>query len=166
MSDDFCEFVPEADECNVDPKPDNKGDGGHDGDHDGDHDKDHHMKEGNPMMGNLTYLHVALASTIHAGLELFVYHEDDEYSKGDVLGTNYYSMLGNLHHYSHFGIMSILTVTQILSMVGILGEINIMAWMYAEMIEQVLQLVLKLGYMYTYDAAYVIKNDSSKTSTE
>ena len=118
------------------------------------------------MMGNLTYLHVALASTIHAGLELFVYHEDDEYTAGDVLGTNYWQMLGSLHHYSHFGIMSILTVTQILSMVGILGEINIMAWMYAEMLEQILQLVLKLGYMYTYDAAYSIKNDSSKTTAE
>ena len=63
-----------------------------------------------------------------AGLELFVYHEDDEYDDGEVLGTNYWKYFSSLHHYSHFGIMSILTVTQILSMVGIAGEINIMAW--------------------------------------
>ena len=165
MSDDFCAFVPDAEGCEPEPTPgpDGPGGDGHEG-HDGHDDHDDMMKESNPMMGNLTYLHVALASTIHAGLELFVYHEDGEYDAGDVLGTNYWKYLSELHHYSHFGIMSILTVTQILSMVGIAGEINIMAWMYAEMLEQIIQLIMKLGYMYTYDAAYVIKNDSASAA--
>merc|ERR1712038_1012499 len=120
----------------------------------------------NPMMGTLTYLHVALMSAVHGGLELFVYHDDTEYDDGDVLTTNYWKYLAEFHHYSHFGIAAILTVTQILSMVGIAGEINIMAWMYAEMLEQIIQLVMKLGYMYTYDAAYVIKEDSSSSASD
>merc|ERR1712165_4190 len=97
----------------------------------------------NPMMGNLTYLHVALMSAVHGGLELFVYHDDTEYDDGDVLTTNYWKYLAEFHHYSHFGIAAILTVTQILSMVGVAGEINIMAWMYMEMVEMVIALVLK-----------------------
>merc|ERR1719266_1274793 len=89
----------------------------------------------NPMMGNLTYLHVAMGSAIHAALELFVWHEDDYYDDGEVLGTNTREYLGMLSHYSHLGIWSILTITQLLSMFGITGEINLMAWMYAEMLE-------------------------------
>merc|ERR1712110_163288 len=84
----------------------------------------------NPMMGNLTYLHVAMGSAIHAALELFVWHEDDYYLDGEVLGTNTWEYLGMLSHYSHLGIWSILTITQLLSMFGVLGEINLMAWMY------------------------------------
>merc|ERR1711862_196124 len=106
----------------------------------------------NPMMGNLTYLHVAMRSAIHAALELFVWHEDDYYDDGDVLGTNTWKYMGMLSHYSHLGIWSILTITQLLSMLGIMGEINIMAWMYAEMLEMIIGMVYKLGMMYTYDA--------------
>lgn len=163
---DFCDFVPDDPSCQVEPEPeptDNTDDMG--GDMDGH--KDHDMeKEGNPMMGNLTYLQVALFSTLHAGAELFLWHEDDEYTAGDVLGTNTWKLLSELHHYSHFGIMSILTITQILSMVGVAGEINIMAWAYAEMIEMILGLVMKFGNMYTYDAAFSIKQDDSKDATE
>merc|ERR1712154_443841 len=93
-----------------------------------------------PMMGNLTYLHVAMGSAIT------------------------WEYMGMLHHYSHLAIMSVLTVTQILSMFGILGEINMMAWMYAEMLEMVIGLVLKLGWMYTYDMAYSINSDSTESS--
>lgn len=151
---DFCDFVPDDPSCQVDPEPvpDNGGDGGHEGH--GDHDDYEMEEESNPMMGNLTYLHVALFSTLHAGAELFLWHEDGEYDAGDVLGTNTWKLLSELHHYSHFGIMSILTITQILSMAGIAGEINIMAWAYAEMIEMILGLVMKLGNMYTYDSAF------------
>ena len=166
---DFCDFVPDDPSCQTtepEPEPTNTDGSMEGGDMEKDHDDDMMEMEGNPMMGNLTYLHVALFSTIHAGLELFVYHEDDEYDDGEVLGTNYWKYFSSLHHYSHFGIMSILTVTQILSMVGIAGEINIMAWAYAEMIEMVLQLILKLGFMYTYDAAYVIKEADGTSAAD
>merc|ERR1739846_257825 len=115
-------------------------------------------------MGNLTYLHVAMGSAIMGALELFVWHEEDYYDDGDVLSSNTWEYLGQLNHYSHLGIMSILTVTQLLSMFGILGEINIMAWMYAEMLEMVIGLVLKLGWMYTYEMAYQITQDDDDTA--
>ena len=161
MSDEFCAFVPDDPSCQPEPAPSGGG-GKDDPDMSGD---DHHgeiddyedlmeMKGHNPMQGNLTYLHVALGSAIHAALELFVWHEDDYYDNGDVLSTNTWKYLGQLHHYSHFGVMSILALTQLLSMFGILGEINIMAWMYAEMLEMIVGMVLKLGWMYTYEMAY------------
>ena len=168
---DFCDFVPDDPSCQtvdpVDPVgPAADGDMGGD-DHHGEIDDWEDMEDMmgmNPMMGNLTYLHVAMGSMIHAGLELFVWHEDDYYEDGDVLTTNTWEYLGMLHHYSHFGIMSILTITQLLSMFGIAGEINIMAWMYAEMLEMVIGLVLKLGWMYTYEMAYSYTQDSSNTT--
>ena len=86
---------------------------------------DHPPKmEENGMQGNLTYLHVALFGFIHGGLELFRYHDDTEYDNGDFMSTNIWEMAGQLHHYSHFGIMGLLTVTQILSMVGVAGELD------------------------------------------
>ena len=165
---DFCDFVPDDPTCQKDdPKPDNQGGDDHgDMDKHGDHEDYEMEKEGSPLMGNLTYLQVALFSAIHAGAELFLYHEDDEYDAGEVLGTNTWKYLSELHHYSHFGIMSILAITQILSMVGVAGEINIMAWAYAEMIEMVLQLVMKIGNMYTYEMAYQKKEDSDSSSDD
>ena len=159
---DFCDFVPDDPSCQpVDPVvPDGPTDGGdgHGGDgHHGEIDDWEDMQEmmgHNPMMGNLTYLHVAMGSAIHAALELFVWHEDDYYDDGEVLGTNTWEYLGMLSHYSHLGIWSILTITQLLSMFGIMGEINLMAWMYAEMLEMIIGMVLKLGWMYTYDMGW------------
>jgi len=168
---EFCDFVPDDPSCQtdpVDPTP-GGGDGGDGGDHHGEIDDWEDMKDmmgHNPMMGNLTYLHVAMGSAIMGALELFVWHEDDYYDDGEVLSSNTWEMLGMLHHYSHLGIMSILTVTQILSMFGILGEINMMAWMYAEMLEMVIGLVLKLGWMYTYEMAYQISVDDDSSSAD
>ena len=87
----------------TDPEPvpdNNNGDGDMHGDK-GHHDDDEMPDKGNAMMGNLTYLQVALFSTLHAGAELFLWHEDDEYTAGDVLGTNTWKLLSELltsHH--------------------------------------------------------------------
>ena len=141
---DFCDFVPDDPSCApVDPVvPDGDatdggdmpGGDGHHGEID-DYEDMMEMMGHNPMMGNLTYLHVAMGSAIHAALELFVWHEDDYYDNGEVLSTNTWEYMGMLSHYSHLGIWSILTITQLLSMFGIIGEINLMAWMYAELLE-------------------------------
>merc|ERR1712038_6340 len=170
---DFCDFVPDDPSCQPDPVdpvgPTDGGEGGHGGDSHGeidDYEDLMEMKGHNPMMGNLTYLHVAMGSAIHAALELFVWHDEDHYTEGDVLSTNTWEYLGQLNHYSHLGIMSILTVTQLLSMFGILGEINIMAWMYAEMLEMVIGLVLKLGWMYTYEMAYQMSEDDDASAAD
>ena len=163
---DLCDFIPDDPSCSSPDIPDDDH-----MDHD-DHDEEMHddhssdMMHGSPMMGNLTYLHVAFFSALHGFLELFVYHgaHDDA---ADVLPIPaLFEGLEMLHHYAHFGLMSILTVTQILSMLGIAVEINIMAWMYAEMIEHIVQLILKVGFMVVYDQAYTIMNDSSSSSAD
>ena len=99
-------------------------------------------------------------------LSVFRYHNETEYDDGDFMSTNIWKYAGELHHYSHFGIMGLLTVTQILSMVGVAGEINIMAWMYMEMLEMVLGLVVKLMRMYVYESAYSTSNDESAASAD
>ena len=154
----FCDFVPDDESCQTDNGGDNNGNPNN-SNAGGDMDDD--MEHGNPMKGNLMYLHVAMYGAIHGALELFRYHEDTHYDNGDVLSTNWWKYTGELHHYSHFGIMSILTVTQILSMVGIAGEINIMAWMYAEMIETILSLLLKVVRIYGFDAYWSVETDTS-----
>ena len=165
----FCDFVPNDPSCQVvepEPTPEPTPSGGNEN-MDGDMDMaiDHPPKmEENGMQGNLAYLHVALFGFIHGGLELFRYHDENEYDDGDFMSTNIWKYAGELHHYSHFGIMGLLTVTQILSMVGVAGEINIMAWMYMEMLEMVLGLVVKLMSMYVYESAYSYQLDSANTA--
>ena len=167
----FCDFVPNDPSCQtpdpepVTPTPIDGGNENMDGGMDMGMDYPPKMEE-NGMQGNLTYLHVALFGFIHGGLELFRYHDDTEYDNGDFMSTNIWEMAGQLHHYSHFGIMGLLTVTQILSMVGVAGEINIMAWMYMEMLEMVLGLVVKLMRMYVYESAYSTVNDTSASSAD
>merc|ERR1711953_187560 len=94
---DFCDFVPDDPSCQPDPVdpvgPIDGGDMGGDGHGDGhgkvdDWEDMEEMMGANPMMGNLTYLHIAMGSAIHAALDLFVWHEDDHYDAGDVLSTN------------------------------------------------------------------------------
>lgn len=137
MSDSFCQFVPEDPSCQTDAGGDNDN---VDKSMKMEDDMDDDMMK--PMMGNLTYLHVAMWGVIHGGLELFRYHEDTHYDAGDVMSPNLWKLTGELTHYSHFAISLILTCTQILSMVGIAGEINIMAWMYVHMLEIVLSTIV------------------------
>ena len=160
---DFCDFVPDDPSCQpeevVVPEGPDGGDMGGDGHGDGhgkvdDWEDMEEMMGANPMMGNLTYLHIAMGSAIHAALDLFVWHDDTHYDAGDVLSTNYWEYTGMLSHYSHLGIFSILTVTQLLSMFGIAGEINIMAWMYMEMLEMVIKMIVQLGWMVSYDLGW------------
>ena len=67
------------------------------------------------------------------------------------------------YHYSELVFLGVLTITQLLSMFGIAGEINIMAWMYIEMAEMVLGLIIKLVWLYARDAGYSIAMDDTET---
>ena len=67
------------------------------------------------------------------------------------------------HHYSELVFLGVLTITQLLSMFGIAGEINIMAWMYIEMAEMVLGLLIKLVAFYMIDAGYNLSMDTTDT---
>ena len=167
---DFCDFVPDDPSCQIDePVVDDGSKAGGDmgGDMDG-MDGEMHM-EGDPMMGNLTYLHVALFGMIHGGLELFRYHDAEHFDSWDDMAadsTNLWEYFSHPFHYLHFGFSTILTITQALSMAGIAGEVNIMAWMYIEMAEVVLGLIQKLSLMYAYDTAFTVSQDADSTADE
>ena len=70
MSDDFCAFVPTADECqDPQPEPANPGTGGGKQEADtGDKEIDSEMQSA-MMQANLTYLLTALSLTVHAALQ-------------------------------------------------------------------------------------------------
>ena len=163
---DFCDFAPEDPTC-ASPDP------VHQDDHEMHDDHDMHEEDGHgfdphhsPFMGNLTYLNVALFSAISGALEMFVYHGEHE-DAADVLPMPaLLEGLEALHHYTHFGLMSILTVTQILSMMGIAVEVNLMAWMYAELLEHLVQFILKIGFMVVYYQAHEIAEDSSRSAAD
>jgi len=99
------------------------------------------------MIGNLTYLHIAMISAIHAALSLFYEFHSEHYWAGSVHRINTWEITGYLSHLSHLGIFSILAVTQLLSMFGIAGEINIMAWMYLGRLEIIIGMIVQLGWM-------------------
>ena len=120
--------------------------------------------EMNPLLGNLTYFHVALAGLIEASLATFRYHDENENDAGEVMGTNLWKLTAEVHHYSEIAFLGILTITQLLSMFGIAGEINIMAWMYIEMAEMVLGLLIKLVTFYIINAGYDIAYDEDETA--
>ena len=161
----FCDFVPDDASC-AKPEPEGSPDMPEGGGMDGDkmeNEGEMMEMEMNPMLGNLTYLHVALFGLIEVSLEMFRYHDDAEYDAGEVLGTNLWKYASMTHHYSELAFMGVLTITQLLSMFGIAGEINIMAWMYIEMAVMVLELILKLVNLYIIDASYNIMMDTTDT---
>ena len=158
----FCDFVPDDESCQTTPTgPDNNNSGGQGNGQGQEMEDDMGM---DAMMGNLTYLHVAMGGMIHMGLELFRYQEDNLYDNGDYASTNLWKMSSQLVDYSCFAISSVLFVTQLLSMLGIAGEINIMAWMYGHAIEMIIGMIVQLVRLYAYDAAWSYSKDTSNTA--
>ena len=94
---DFCDFVPDDPSCAkpdpVENTPDNGGEGMMD---DGDMMMKNEGKmmdmEMHPMLGNLTYLHVAIFGLIDASHKMYFYYDENEYDAGEVLGTNLWKM--------------------------------------------------------------------------
>ena len=50
--------------------------------------------EMHPMLGNLTYLHVAIFGLIDASHKMYFYYDENEYDAGEVLGTNLWKITG------------------------------------------------------------------------
>lgn len=55
-------------------------------------------------------------------------------------------------------IWTVLSITQILSMFGILGDINMMLWGYSFMFMLGMSMIVELVRMYIYDSAYSLIN--------
>ena len=60
----------------------------------------------------------------------------------------------------------ILAITQLLSMVAGMAEINMMAWMYLGMADMVVMMIMGLAYIYAYNMYWTVKEDSSSSSAE
>ena len=126
-----------------------------------DHD-DHHEEEGhgNPMMANVHYAMTAIMTSTAYSLAYFRYRGDamDFYTAGDqYLGTdapNYWKMANTVRLPTSAGIFGVLALTQLLSMFGIAGEINLMAWRYGLMVWMASNMVATLIEFYGYESAY------------
>merc|ERR1719464_1321618 len=103
------------------------------------------------MMANMVFLHLALGGAVHSGLKLFRYTTDTWYDWGtanDTL-TNFWELNAQISNYWMFATHTVLFITQALSMAGIAGEVNLMAWMYFNMASMVVAMLM--AYMYYKD---------------
>ena len=90
MSDDFCELVPTAEECQAKPEP-GPGDDGEMRPEGGDMKKMDGEKDMEGLLAQIDFLFVAVANLTSMYMTHFRYRSaSDYYSDGDVLSTNYW----------------------------------------------------------------------------
>ena len=124
-----------------------------------DHDE-HDEGHGNPMMANVHFAMTALFQTVGYSLVYFRYRGEamDYYTYGDqYFGTdapNYWKMANSVRLPAGAAIWGILLITQILSMAGIAGEINLMAWHYGTMLWMLSNMVAHVIGFLGYNASY------------
>ena len=80
--------------------------------------------------------------------------------------TNYYSYLSMASDYWMMTTHLILFVTQLLSMVAGMAEINMMAWMYINLANMVVGGIMSLAYIYAYNMYWEIAEDSDSSAAE
>jgi len=127
------------------------------------HDDDMHMDDDDKMhmkMANGKFLMTAMMSSAMYLLKYFRYRSDamEYYTAGDqYFGTdamNYWKMANTLRLPAGGAIFGILMLTQLLSLFGVAGEINIMAWMYLIPVWMIANMVSHAIAFVGYDAAY------------
>jgi len=134
----------ELDECESDHE-----------DMDMDDDDKMHMK-----MANIKFLMTAMMSSGMYLLKYFRYRGDamEYYTAGDqYFGTdamNYWKMANSVRLPAGGAIFGVLMLTQLLSMFGVAGDINIMAWMYLIPVWMIANMVAHAIAFVGYDAAY------------
>ena len=112
------------------------------------------------MMPQLEFAMGALMQCVSYSALFFRYRGDsmDYYTYGDqYLGTdsmNWWKMANSASLPAGAAIMGILFLTQVLSMAGIAGEINMMAWMYGLRIWMVTAMVGHVLRLVGYEMAY------------
>ena len=70
------------------------------------------------------------------------------------MASNYWTMTAHI----------ILFITQLLSILGIAGEINMMAWMYVNLANMVVGLLMGLAYLYSYNVYWDLVEDTSNSN--
>ena len=112
----FCESVPNDPSCPPDPNSNGRSGADRNQAADGDLLLDELSVH---MRANLIYLQVAFMLALHSGLKGFRYFSDENFSDGDVMGTNWWARTYKITKYTSFLIATVLTITQMLSMNGI-----------------------------------------------
>ena len=156
---DFCNFFPENAECQIEPEPEQAGGSGAD-EGEGGVKLDH--GEYNPLMGNLVYLAVTFFSTYEAYFKLFRFHNDSDYSDGEIMGTNLWLYSTKVQLYTNFTVMFALLGTQLGSMLGY-SEINLQAWAYLGIAEVVISALVYMVRLYIWNRGYNISQSADES---
>merc|ERR1719362_646562 len=166
---DFCDFVPDDPSCKpepvdpVDPAP--AGGNGGNMDMDDDMDKDMGMDY---MMANVTFLMVPLMIVVQKAA--WTYRYSSVVTDADVgetaSDTNYFSYLSMASNYWTMTTHLILVITQLLSMVAGMAEINMMAWMYVNLANMVVMGIMGLAYVYVFNMYWTVAEDSASSAAE
>ena len=166
---DFCDFVPTAEGCGddpdpVDPIPDDN-DGNHDGD-ESDYDDDDMM--GGAMKANMTFLLTAISGAVVPAAWVFRYRTAEATAAiGTVASTtNYWELLDNFANYPMIALHVVLSITQLLSMLGIAVEVNMMAWHVVGMLDMVLSTLYFFGFIGAHQMYHEIEESTTATAAE
>ena len=109
-----------------------------------------------------TYLLTAIANSVHLGLDTFRYRasSDSYYINGEILGgTNYWQLANQVHGYSGLVFWSLATVTQLMSMLEIVADLNLLVWLYGGRIFLLTSTVTIILEFLAYDKSYQILSD-------
>ena len=132
---------------------------------DDDMDKDMSMEY---MKANLAFLMVPLMIVVQK--VAWTYRYSSVVTDADVgetaSDTNYFSMLSMASNYWTMTTHLILVITQLLSMVAGMAEINMMAWMYVNLANMVVMMLMGLSYIYVYNMYWTIAEDSASSNAE
>ena len=134
-------------------------------------DMDMEMKEMSMMdmamhPGNLAFLAIAAEMAIATGFEVFryksvfavpLYYKDGAYIYLNGYGLNTWKWTNRIEQFAYFIAGAYLTITQLLSMLGIMAEINVMAWMYLGLADMAVSLIYAGAYMYVYNTYYSLE---------
>ena len=168
---DFCDFVPDAEGCEpdpVDPTPGGLGgDGGADMDGDeSDYDDDDMM--GGALKANMAFLLTALSGAVAPAAWVLRYRTAETIAAvGTVASTtNYWELLDNFANYPMIAAHVVLTITQLLSMLGIAVEVNMMAWSLVGMLDMVMSTLYFFGFIGAHQMYHEVEEDSASTAAQ
>ena len=120
------------------------------------------------MKANVTFLMVPLMIVVQK--VAWTYRYSSIVTDADVgetaTDTNYFSMLSMASNYWTMTTHLILVITQLLSMVAGMAEINMMAWMYINLANMVVGMIMGMAYVYVYNEYWTIAEDSTSTAAE
>ena len=118
-------------------------------------DDDMDMDE-DPAGGQLAYTMVALVSALSWAGDAFRYRDlfNDDYYNDDVTNGKYWRLGQQIIHFSAIGFWSTVTITQLLTYLGMAAELNMAAWWYGSMITGLAYMIGSIMVWWVYDSNY------------